>query len=63
MITVMIFMMSIWLLAAPMGYVVGDVWTEMKGKENDFLPVVCALLPPVGAAVAVMILLEVEYGD
>lgn len=48
-----------WCLSAPAGYVAGDVFLaqmDYRKGENNWLPVVCALFPPLAAFIAILVL-------
>lgn len=56
----MLAVMMMWAMAAPAGYLAGDVYCEMSENTDlaRFLPWVCAALPPFGAMVAIFVLIR-----
>lgn len=56
-----LFMM--WCLAAPMGFLVGDVFAHRNLLPDDVakvLPYLCAVFTPLGAIVALVLIVQTE---
>lgn len=47
-------------MSAPAAYLAGDVWAEKNKQEAGYIPALCALLPPVGAILALIVLTQVS---
>lgn len=59
----MIFAVAMWLLAMPAGYVVGDVFCELleiKPAEAEALRFASALMPPLSAIMATVIVVMIN---
>ena len=55
----MIYAAALWLIAAPAGYLAGDVYNSRRDRKDSVLPIMCGLLPPMGAFIAIATLMEV----
>jgi hypothetical protein len=51
-----------WAVSSPMGYVIGANFAErvLNKPEDDIYRWVCAILPPVGAILAIVLITYVE---
>lgn len=58
---------TFWALAAPMGYLAGDIFVALYLKEDhpmaDGVPWVAAAFPPLGAVLAVVVLFSELKGE
>ena len=55
---------AIWALCAPMGYLAGDLFAErFTGDTSGLLPLLGALFPPVGAVLALLVILSAHTED
>lgn len=56
----LVLLIAVWMIAAPQGYVVGSITqSHLKKKDRElapYLPWLCALFPPAGAVIALMLI-------
>lgn len=52
-------MFAVWALAAPMGYIIGDVYSHKNGVKGGVLPILCAILTPMGTMLALVLATQV----
>lgn len=60
----LIYIIAMWAICAPMGYLAGDVFAETLGKEAgvdpDLTKWLGALLPPAAAVMALLVIMNGE---
>jgi len=57
---VIIYVLAIWFIAAPSGFVVGELFKEHFPDEEvkDFVPWLCAAFPPLSAILAIALIIK-----
>lgn len=55
---------TMWAIAAPMGYLVGDVYAHKNKLAKDgmgqAIPYACAILTPLGALIALVVMTQIS---
>lgn len=46
--------LAIYAMSAPAAYLAGDVFNDVNDNKTSWLPIACALLPPLGAVIAMV---------
>ena len=60
------FLFAVWAMAVPGGYLAGDLWADRHpDKAPDGLPWLTAIITPLGAVLAVILIFEanISKGD
>lgn len=50
-------------MAAPAGYLAGEVYREMNPKSPDWMPMLCAMVLPFAAIISIIVINQAEQKE
>ena len=58
-----VYLLAVFAMSAPAGYLAGSVYIDMNESDQDWLPYACALFPPLGALIASIAITQAHTKD